>query len=177
MQNLFDDSQLHAELREFKRRRLRQKSSMSLRTGREDSRQGISVGCNLTEIFWNALWGEPSQLLERLQELRLNNSLIDRSSHYSYDRKPRLRVNGSLFSDLGSPRGSTISPEMFTTFVNGHAKQVAYTFLVYADNANIYREVGAKPNVQSLKVDLDKLHRRSAEKVSLPAQICARSCT
>lgn len=74
-------------------------------------------------------------------------------------------MNESLFSSFGAPSGtpqrSILDQRLFTIFSNRIPLQVDLKVLLYAHNAEFYREVGATLDAWSLQANLDRLQQWS----------------
>lgn len=100
-----------------------------------------------------------SILLSKLSAVGLCGPIYCLLEDYLRERVCYVRANGSCSptynATSGVPQGSVLGPLLFSVFVNDVASAITTSsFLLYADDIKIFREIGGEPDCMDLQSDI-----------------------
>lgn len=99
-------------------------------------------------------------LISKLSLLNIDNSILDLLISYLRGRTCYVNVNGQqsyrYCVSSGVPQGSVLGPLLFSLFVNDVSAAIRHSsFLLYADDIKIFREVSSLSDCGHLQRDVD----------------------
>ena len=99
-------------------------------------------------------YGVQGQLLQWLRSILL-------------DTRVSVRVNDHFSSPVallfGVPQGSVLGPGLFLVYINHVVRHIDSWFLLFADDAKLWRMIRSFSDCKALQHDLDQLHLWSIE--------------
>jgi retron-type reverse transcriptase len=102
-------------------------------------------------------------LLNKLSQFRLSSSYVKWFQSYLLNRSSFVRILGKFsfsFSILsGVPQGCALGPLLFNIFVSDLSAIIRHsTFLLFADDLKIYRNVKSVEDCKALQADVYSVH-------------------
>ena len=77
----------------------------------------------------------------------------------------------------GIPQGSVLGPMLFIIYINDMPSSVVSSIYLFADDANVYRNISSNDDPPILQHDLQQLEKWSAKWQLRLTQTSVRSCT
>jgi hypothetical protein len=106
--------------------------------------------------------------LNKLDQFGLCSSYVKWFQNYLLNRSSFVHILGKFSSpfsvSLRAPQGSTLGPLLFNIFVNYLSDKIKHSsFLLFADNLNVYRNIKSVEDCKALQADIYSVQHWCAE--------------